>query len=91
MSHHQDAIDEMTAEAHREHVAALQREIAQLRKQIALEHNLEGKDIIIAALVNAGIHHAFEVQWRDRRIAELEASQVKRTQLVVDATLRKAG
>ena len=28
---------------------------------------------------------------RDKRIAELEASQAKRTRMVVDATLRKAG
>ena len=73
-THHQDAIDELTAIAHRTHAASLQREVIQLHRQIAdFRRAKKVTDRANGMLVDAGIFHAFEVHDRDVRISALES------------------
>ena len=74
MSHHEDALNELTAEAHHAHATSLHREVIQLRKEITdlkLAQKATNKEN--GVLVDAGICHAFEVHDRDVRIKALEA------------------
>ena len=82
MSHHEDAINALTAEGHHAHATSLQREVIELHGQIdSLDRALEGKGVIIAALVEAGVCHAFDLCKRDKRIADLQ----QRLERAVDA------
>lgn len=72
-THRKDAIDVLTAEAHHAHATSLQREVVELRGQIdGLDRALEAKEVTIAALVNAGVCHAFDLCRRDKRITDLQ-------------------
>lgn len=74
MSHHEDALNELTAEAHHAYATSLQREVIQLRKEIAdLKRAQKAMNRENGVLVDAGICHAFEVHDRDVRIKALEA------------------
>ena len=147
MSHHEDALNELTAETHHAHATSLQREVGQLRiVKEGLTARVKDLEVRIADLqqrleraidanvtlrqenarlrlaetalravefvdgqdVAAGMGGMMEqvCPWCDKvgtpddgwahnpgciRQAALEASQAKRTQMGVDATLRKAG
>lgn len=85
-------IAELTAEARHEHATSLQREVGQLRiVKEGLKARVKDLEARIADLQQRLERGVTANQVLRVENAGLRAIQAKRTQLVVDATLRKVG